>query len=716
MTSSRLRALGGISFVLLASMVATAACGGSDGTGGGPGGDDAGGGGGGDGAADADGGPGGGDGAPGSDGGPPPVPVTLASALAAGGEAACVLDAQGALKCWGAGKSTPEVVAAGTAFTAVDVGTSLACAIRKSDSSLMCWAPRTFAPQNQDTGQFVAVSTGASHQCAIATSGALFCWGSNNSGELGVGDTAFRAGLTQVGTETDWALVRAGGRHTCALKKSGALFCWGNNSGNELGDGVGGIVDGGAVIETSPKAIAPGTTWKDVDLTYSGTCAVRSDGTLMCWGQGGLVANAKVPTAVDSAMDWARVRLESGSACAIKLTGSLYCWGQNTFGQLGDGTRTARQTPQRVGTDSDWNDLGVGIQFACASKTDQTVRCWGSNSAGRLGSGTPDHLTPTKVGVGADWKDVSAAASAACGIKKAGANLACWGAAGLGFTAGTQEPTTLGAATTWQSVTRGDVHACARGAANDLSCWGSGSRGQLGLGNQTSVALPTSTALPALWVTAAAEHTCAIHTDNSLYCWGEDIFGKSTTTGDSNVPKKVGVDTWRRVSGGGYSTCGIKMDGTLWCWGFGLNDPMEQMGADTTWTEVVSPRSSSDIGYAIKGGVLHQFSRNQAPTPIGAAATWATISYASGHYCGVHTTGAIWCSGNNTFGQLGDGTTTTRNVPAPVGVLTDWTHVTTGSNFTCGLRNGGELYCWGSNDQGQIGDGSAWSVSPQLVK
>ena len=107
-----------------------------------------------------------------------------------------------------------------------------------------------------------------------------------------------------------------------------------------------------------------------------------------------------------------------------------------------------------------------------------------------------------------------------------------------------------------------------------------------------------------------------------------------------------------------------------------------------------------------------------APLQIGTATDWNAVSAsATVHTCGIRA-GVPYCWGNNSTGQLGDGTTTNRLVPTRIGMQTDWQSVSAGGfgdisqvpnrfpGHTCGIRGARELYCWGTNGQGQLGIGS----------
>lgn len=142
------------------------------------------------------------------------------------------------------------------------------------------------------------------------------------------------------------------------------------------------------------------------------------------------------------------------------------------------------------------------------------------------------------------------------------------------------------------------------------------------------------------------------------------------------------------ATAGGYHTCGIQIDGSLWCWGWNNHG---QLGDGTRENQ--------------KSPVLVDAGDN----------SWTSIAAGGEHTCGVKSDGSLWCWGNNEYGQLGDNTTSDRNVPNRVGDASQWSVVTAGEDFTCAFTDDGSLWCWGWNMFGQIGDGSTrdrWVPTP----
>jgi alpha-tubulin suppressor-like RCC1 family protein len=242
---------------------------------------------------------------------------------------------------------------------------------------------------------WVAVSAGDLHTCAVRKNGQVYCWGYNAYGQLGDGTTSNRAIPTLVsGGFTDWIEVSSGGFHTCARRINGQLYCWGYNNYGQLGNGT-------LTNQTVPALVAGGfTDWVTVTTGLYHACAVRSSGALYCWGYNffgqlgiGSTTNQNTPSLV-SGGSWRMVSGGEGHTCG--LSSSLYCWGNNSFGQIGDGTTQNRTTPTLVsGT---FFSISSGGSHSCGTQSRGVLYCWGYNGYGQLGDGTTtNRLVPVMV-------------------------------------------------------------------------------------------------------------------------------------------------------------------------------------------------------------------------------------------------------------------------------------------------------------------------------
>ncbi len=184
-------------------------------------------------------------------------------------------------------------------------------------------------------------------------------------------------------------------------------------------------------------------------------------------------------------------------------------------------------------------------------------------------------------------------------------------------------------------------------------------------------------------ITTGDHHTCALTTNDRLFCWGANGNGQvgDGTTSSRHTQTEIPVPpsaSWKAVSAGDHHTCARASDASLFCWGSNSDG---QVGDGTT-TQRTSP---------VKVGVGH---------------TWAAVSAGSIHTCARRdTTNTLFCWGDNTRGEVGDGTTIDRHGPTQEKGLGPWTLGVAGYHHTCGLKSDGTLYCWGCNGYGEIGTG-----------
>ncbi len=242
---------------------------------------------------------------------------------------------------------------------------------------------------------WASVAGGYYHTCATRTDGTLWCWGNNFDGQLGIGTTTGQDLPQQVTTPaaTGWATVTTGAFHTCAARTDTTLWCWGLNDSGQLGTGT--TVDQDLPQQvTTPAA----TGWATVTTGDSHTCAARTDTTLWCWGLNdsgqlgiGTTVDQDLPQQVTTpaTTGWATVTAGSDTTCALR-THALRCWGANFSGELGIGNSTSQDLPRRVlmPTSTGWSSLATGDSHTCATHTGHTLWCWGGNYYGELGIGT----------------------------------------------------------------------------------------------------------------------------------------------------------------------------------------------------------------------------------------------------------------------------------------------------------------------------------------
>lgn len=223
--------------------------------------------------------------------------------------------------------------------------------------------------------------------------------------------------------------------------------------------------------------------------------------------------------------------------------------------------------------------------------------------------------------------------------------------------------------------------------------WGSNTYGQLGNGiTAINKDVPTRIGTGSEWtsVSAGTNHTLAVTEDGTLWAWGSNSSGQlgDGTVVDKNIPTQVGTDTiWKGASAGEQHSVALRLDGTLWAWG---SNTYGQLGNGTT----ASSNEPLRIDSAAMGGGL---------------STWRTISAGAFYTVGIQTSGTLWSSGLNNMGQLGIGTTVNTTIFTRIGASNLWQAVDAGSSHTVarlGNTQYSSLYTWGDNSSGQLGDGT----------
>ena len=262
-----------------------------------------------------------------------------------------------------------------------------------------------------------------SHTCGIRA-GSLYCWGAGADYRTGLGSIEDTTVPTQVGSEADWSKVSAGYRSSCGIRTTGTLWCWGANTQGQLGI---------PAYRTAPGAAPALTDVAQVSAGHGASCAVKTNGTLWCWGSNssgllsdGTYLDSQIPVQIGSATNWSSVAvggriddfgIPSDFACAVKSTGTLWCWGDDTFGQLGLNSTAPVDTPTQVGVLTTWTAVSAGAASACGI-AGGSLLCWGAGGSGQIGNDDVlNKLVPTAVSGGGTWTSVSVADQQVCAVK-----------------------------------------------------------------------------------------------------------------------------------------------------------------------------------------------------------------------------------------------------------------------------------------------------------
>ena len=316
---------------------------------------------------------------------------------------------------------TVSIVGAGTAYLKASIPANATQSAAVSYSRIS--VPDT---------EFVQLGTSYYSSCGLTRAGGVKCWGNGDWGQLGNGTTDRRLVPTDVlGMSSGIAQISNGYHHTCAVTTVGGVKCWGLNDNGQLGTGnTTRFYTPAAVTGLSSGVV-------QVETGYQHTCALLATGAVKCWGYNsygqlgdGSTTNSTVPVDVVG-LNSGVVQIDLGNefSCALLETGAVKCWGYNSNGQLGDGSATHRYVPRPVsGLSSGVSRITAGIHHACAVLSGGAVKCWGYGGYGQVGDGgTSDRFAPVAVsGLSSGVAKIVAGAYHTCALMTSG-NVKCWG-------------------------------------------------------------------------------------------------------------------------------------------------------------------------------------------------------------------------------------------------------------------------------------------------
>lgn len=360
------------------------------------------------------------------------------------------------------------------------------------------------------TTPLVRIAVGGRSACAVAESGALYCWGQNlDTGSPGASvcpaclgsdpdpeclDRASNCGCER-GVKTNprriadgpFSDVQIGSdsiESAATLGADGRLSFWGSNDRFVLSPLT---PDSDAIVCLPDPALDP-RRYARLGLGYDVACAIDTSSALYCWGNseaalGGSRRTEATLMVVPEAPE--RVAASGGHVCFVSVRGDLYCRGSNSSGQVTPECGEDCETWQLVG--SRFVDVDVGSGFTCALRDEETrtgLYCWGGGPEGQLGLGDTRSLA-----------------------------------------APTQE---LDGEHDWALLALGREHACALTVTGDAFCWGNNDRAQCGVRDSDVVDRPNAITQPEPFVAIAAGNrvSCAIGRSGLAYCWGTNEFGQ----------------------------------------------------------------------------------------------------------------------------------------------------------------------------------------------
>ena len=326
--------------------------------------------------------------------------------------------------------------------------------------------------------------------------------------------------------------VSAGSWGSCGIRADDTINCWGDNP------------SGGQIYE-------PVGSFKTVSVGGLHSCGIRADDTAVCWAfdyLGGVFGQADAPTG-----SFKTVSAGGSHSCGIRADDTIACWGSNDYGEA-DAPAGSFKT------------VSAGGDHSCGIRADDTIACWGSNDYGEADAPA------------GSFKTVSAGGDHSCGIR-ADDTIACWGSNDDGEA---DAPTG-----SFKTLNVSYVHSCGIRADDTIACWGSNDYGEA---DAPAGSFKT--------VSAGGDHSCGIRADDTAACWGNNDRGQT----EANL---------KTVSAGSGFRCGIRADDTIACWGY-----------------------NNLYG--------------QSDAPVG---SFKTLSLGYDHSCGIRADDTIICWGSNEYGQ-----------------------------------------------------------------
>lgn len=618
-------------------------------------------------------------------------------------------------------KSTPVQVMGLNNIVSISGGGSFYLAL-KSDGTVWSWGAndsgqlgigtsggyRSVPEQIPNLTDIVAISTGTRHAIALNADGKVWAWGHNLNGQLGIGNTENQSTPIELSLG-DIVSISAGSWHTMALNDKGGVFVWGSNSAYQMGPTSNNI--GG----NFPNPRGLGLVLFDVVSIISGgnhSFVIKSDQTLHAWGDNNVGQLGRGTVSEPSKHILKIVPLEDvvfatageASSFSLKSDGSLWAWGYNQYGQLGDGTTENKSLPVEIEgsfmipndeqntlpEDLNHRSIATGYNQSFIIRNEE-VWTWGRNAYGLLGDGTTveSRYSASVIDHFEDVVTISAGLNHNMALKSDG-TVWSWGSnlegqLGDGTTTNQTMPTKIENLNNIVAVAAGYNHSMALQSDGTVWIWGQNQYGQLG--NDTTTARfnpePIAGLKNIIAIAAGKNFSMALESDGSVWAWGDNQYGQigagHISITYSLIPNKVvNLSEIVSIQAGEYHSVALDVNGSVWTWG---QNNYGQLGTGTFSQSVYSPRKVEDLSNI------------------------NTITTSNKHTFALSSDGSLWAWGDNSSGQIGDGTSTHRRTPVQINLF-NIVEVSAGHTHSMALQSDGTLWTWGQNHHGQLGDGT----------
>ena len=440
---------------------------------------------------------------------------------------------------------------------------------------------------------------------------------------------------------------------------------------------------------------------------------------------------------------------------AIASDGTVYAWGNNNYGQLGDGTKVSKETPTIIPQLSGIVNICTGNQHCIGLDSNNQIYTWGNNTHGQLGSNNGNdfvsrlepHMIPNFQGV----KQVASGVMHSLAVKEDGT---VWG---WGYNNDNQLSEEVGkpavsSPVQISGITNAKMVACGYNFSvilkDDGTVWtcGSNSFGELGDGTTTdSGEFKQVTGLNnIISISSGYYHSLALRSDGTVWAWGKNGEGQlgDGTFIDRTAPVQVPIQAVDSISAGIQNSFAVLQNGAVMGWGINsgklinanlqisdkVKSPFEVLNSaynvnaiSTDGSLLLIKKTDGTVwakGYCYTGSIGNASYDGTiifSPKRISHSYSALAESICSFGETGiVYEDGTLWTCGPNVYGNVGDGTRTSRH--SPYNVLNNIKQVFISEFFVLAVKEDGTVWAWGDNDNGELGDGRLLeSLTPILL-
>jgi alpha-tubulin suppressor-like RCC1 family protein len=496
-------------------------------------------------------------------------------------------------------------------------------------------------------------------------------WGDNTNGLLGDNNTP---------SYFSWSKISSGGLHTVAIRSDGLLFAWGRNTEGQLG-----VSD--TVHRSSPVQISTNTTsWNSVGAGVSHTIAIRGDGTLWTWGGNkygqlgdSTTVNRSAPTQIGGLTTWTTSVAGGNHSSAINSTGQLFLWGNNNSGQLAQNyVLNSKSSPVQVRATNN-----LVINSVVFNGTTDSLLAPASSAFYFPGDFTLEGWAYfTNIAVANPQIIVS--------LPRSNLNFDLrwfttrWQISLNGATGTDIGTTPAPVNNTWLHIacvrSSGSIRVYVNGIATGTTISNSSILGYYdqGLGIGGNGATPTTV------------NPFAGNLSNIRIVKGVAVYsGTNTVTANFTVPtsplSRIQSSSTNIAALSGTETSLLACQNTAF-----VDNSINSFAITTTGAPSISQ-------------TLIPFTPTTDPS-------WIAVSAGKTHVVALKNDYTIWSWGDNTYSELGDGTTINRSSPVQIGT-SSWSQISAGGTHTAAIKTDSSLYTWGLNSSGQLGLNNTYSGS-----